>query len=126
MVPVGIWLLVVPWTGIYFERANARYRSVHGGQAGSKTPGFGLAVAALVLATVFFLWPVTAVLVAAAWWRISATGRRYARGSAMVATASVGAVVPPGIFVGWWLAAAIGLALASLAVLLQKRRKATI
>lgn len=125
MVPVGIWLLVVPWTGIYFERVNTRYRSVDGGHAGSKAPGYGLAVTALVLATLFFLWPVTAAVVAVAWWRISATGRRYARGSAMVATASVGAVVPPGIFVGWWLAAAMSLALASLAVLLQRRQKAT-
>ena len=98
MVPVGIWLVVVPWTAIYFERVNTRYRSVDGG-ANSKTPGFGLAVTALVLATLF-LWPVTAAVAAVAWWRISATGTRYARGSAMVATASVGAVVAAGILVG--------------------------
>ena len=55
MVPVGIWLLVVPWTGIYFERVNTRYRSVDGGHAGSKAPGYGLAVTALVLAICFFL-----------------------------------------------------------------------
>ena len=101
MVPVGIWLVVVPWTAIYFERVNTRYRSVDGG-ASSKTPGFGLAVTALVLATLFFLWPVTAAVAAVAWWRISATGTRYARGSAMVATASVGAVLAAGILVGWY------------------------
>jgi hypothetical protein len=82
---IGVWLWVVAWTAIYFEVVNSRYRARVVGRTSSKTPGFALAVTALVLAT-FFVVPVAIVLAFVAWWRISATGTRYARGSAVVTT----------------------------------------
>ena len=98
-VPIGIWLWVVPWTAIYFENVNTRYRVRVGGHARAKTPGFGLAVTALVFSTLFVV-PIGVAIACVAWWRISATGNRYARGSATVATVFATAV-PFLVFLGF-------------------------
>jgi hypothetical protein len=105
-VPIGVWIVVATWTAIYFEKVNSRYRDRVVGSTGSKPPGFGLAVTALVFAVVggstggWAFLPVAVVVAAVAWWRISATGTRYARGSATAATTFASVAVAVAVVVG--------------------------
>jgi hypothetical protein len=94
----GVWIVVLPWTAIYFERVNARYRRGGTGHGdNSKTPGFALAVIALVLG-ILGAGPVALAFAVIAWLRIRKSGTGYARGVATAVTAAFAGAVG---FVVW-------------------------
>lgn len=89
---VGAWVFVAPWSAIYFERTNTRYRWALDPSVGPQAPGFGLAVWALVLGCLF-LGPIALVLAYFAWKRIGATDTPYARGAATAAVATTSGAI---------------------------------
>lgn len=101
---VGALLFVIPWSAIYFEKTNTRYRWARDPNVGPESPGFTLAVWALVLAC--FVGPLGLVLAYFAWQTIGATGVPYARGAATAAIATIIGAIET---LGWVLALLGGL-----------------
>ena len=87
-VGLGVWIWVLPWTAIYFEKVNRRCRVETGSLGDGKAPGFALAITALVLG-ILQAGPVALAVDYVAWRRISSTRIRLARGAATAFVAAV-------------------------------------